>query len=170
MKSIYENLEKLAAEKEDENWRFRRFLKFYDEMSDEQVDELVFKISDEVWAKINCSECGRCCVELQPLLSEKDQKRLAKGLKITVEQLRNEYLEYDKTVDEPGWKIKKSPCPFLKDKKCSVYEDRPDNCREYPYLHEADFTCRTWGMIDRTFTCPVVFRVLEELKEKLNFY
>ena len=170
MQSDFSDLEKRASEKEEENWAFRSFLKFYDEMSDEQIDELVFKTADEVWSEINCTECGRCCVELQPILSKKDQKRLSKGLTITVEQLRKQYLEYDETDDEPGWKIKKSPCPFLEDKKCSVYEDRPDNCREYPYLHKPDFTCRTWGMIERTFTCPIVFRVLEELKEKLNFH
>ena len=118
MKSDYSDLEKLARAKEDENWRFRSFLKFYDKMSDEQVDALVFKTTDEVWSSIDCTECGRCCMEMTPLLSEKDQERLAKGLKITVEQLKKQYLEYDETDDEPGWRIKNSPCPFLQDKKC----------------------------------------------------
>jgi len=42
--------------------------------------------------------------------------------------------------------------------------------RGYPYLHEPEFTSRTWGMIERTFTCPIVFQVMEELKRKLNFH
>ena len=34
MQSDYKDLEKLAKEKEDENWDFRKFLKFHDELSD----------------------------------------------------------------------------------------------------------------------------------------
>ncbi len=169
MKPDYSDLEKLAAKKEDDNWRFRSFLKFYDDKTEEQIDALVFKITDEVWSGIDCTKCGRCCMKEGPLLSDKDQERLAKGLKITVEELKKQYLEYDEE-DEPGWRIKDSPCPFLKDKKCTVYEFRPENCREYPYLHKPDFNYRTWGMVERTFTCPIVFQVMEELKARLRFH
>jgi hypothetical protein len=169
MKSDLIDLEKLAAKKEDQNWRFRSFLKFYDDMSDEELDSLVFKITDKISSAIDCTLCGRCCQQLKPMCSQEDQQRLAAGLSITVEQLRQQYLEYDKSEDEPGWQIKISPCPFLRDKQCTVYKDRPDNCRGYPYLHEPNFTGRTWGMIERTFTCPIVFQVMEELKKKLNF-
>lgn len=160
----------MAAKKEDQNWRFRSFLKFYDELSDEELDLLVFKTADEVSSTIDCTHCGRCCQQLKPICSQQDQQRLAARLSITVEQLRQQYLEYDTSDDEPAWQIKNSPCPFLRDKKCTVYENRPDNCRDYPYLHEPEFTSRTWGMIERTFTCPIVFHVMEALKGKLNFH
>lgn len=169
MQFNFSELEKLAAEKEDENWRFRSFLKFYDGMTDEELDSLVFQIADDVSSKIDCTNCGRCCTKLKPICSEQDQQRLAAGLAIMVEQLREQYLEYDESDDEPGWRMKNTPCPFLQDKKCIVYENRPDNCRDYPYLHKPDFSYRTWGMIERTFTCLIVFQVMEELKEKLNF-
>lgn len=169
-RSFYENLEQLAADKEDDNWRFRSFLKFYDRMTDEELDSLVFKTADEIGSAVDCTQCGMCCEILKPMCSEEDQQRLATELSITIEQLREQYLEYDKSDDEPGWRIKNAPCPFLQDKKCTVYEHRPDNCRQYPYLHKPDFSYRTWGMIERTFTCPIVFQVMEELKEKLNFH
>ena len=169
-KSIYEDLEQRAGGKEEENWRFRSFLKFYDELSDEELDSLVFATADEVWSGIDCTECGRCCVQLHPVLSDADQGRLAERLKMSVEQLRRQYLTYDDADGEPGWRVKGSPCPFLEDKKCSVYEDRPDNCREYPYLHKAQFSYRTMGMIGRTFTCPIVYETMEELKAKLGFH
>ncbi|MBN1765730.1 MAG: YkgJ family cysteine cluster protein [Sedimentisphaerales bacterium] len=139
-------------------------------MSDEQIDTLVFTITDRTWDSIDCTECGRCCMELKPMLSEKDQFRLAKRLEMNIEQLRKQFLEYDDTdIDEPGWRIKDHPCPFLWDKVCTIYEERPENCRQYPYLHKPNFTYRTWGMIEPTFTCPVVYCVIEELKEKLGF-
>jgi len=169
MQADYNNLEKLAKEKEDENWEFRKFLKFFDELSDDELDELVSKLADKYESKIECTSCGRCCKGLKPTLSEKDQLRLAKSLGITVEQLKDQYLEYDNDKDEPGWQIKDAPCPFLKDNKCAVYESRPDDCRGYPYLHEEGFSYRTMGMIERTFTCPIVFNVMEELKEEVAF-
>ena len=165
MKSDFSDLEKLAKKKEDENWKFRSFLKFYDDLSDEEIDAIVFKLADEISREIDCINCGRCCKSLKPTLSEQDQQRLAAGLSITPEQLREQYLEYDNSDDAPGWRMIKSPCPFQEDdNRCMVYEHRPDNCRQYPYLHKPDFSYRTWGMIERTFTCPIVYQAMEELK------
>lgn len=169
MRSDYSDLEKRAKEKEDENWAFRSFLKFYDEMSDEQLDALVFKTTDKVWSAVDCTKCGRCCEELKPTLSDKDQEKLADYLKMSVLQLRENYLDVDDSHDEPEWHIKGTPCPFLENNKCTVYDARPQNCCDYPYLHKPDFTHRTWGMVERTFTCPVVYRVMEELKKKMDF-
>ena len=163
----YEELENLAKEKEDENWEFRKFLKFCD-MSDDELDQLVFKIAEQVGSTIDCTMCGRCCKELRPALSEDDQKRLAARLELTVEQFRVKYLQYDDT-EEWKWRMKDSPCCFHEDNKCTIYEDRPQNCRDYPYLHESGFSYRTMGMIERTFTCPIVFTVMQELKEVLKF-
>jgi len=169
MQSDYKDLEKLAKEKEDENWDFRKFLKFHDELSDKELDELVSKIADKYESEIECINCGRCCKKLKPTLSRQDQQRLANRLEMTVSQLRKQYLEYDESDDEPAWQIKNVPCPFQKDNKCTVYEDRPDDCRGYPYLHKPGFNGRTMGMIERTFTCPIVFNVMEELKEEVAF-
>ena len=88
---------------------------------------------------------------------------------ITVKELRQQYLEYDESDDEPGWQMKGTPCPFQENNRCTVYEDRPQDCRGYPYLHKPGFNCRTIGMIERTFICPIVFNVMEELKEELKF-
>ena len=169
MQTDYNNLEKLAKEKEDENWKFRSFLKFYDELSDDELDKLVSKLASKYKSKVECTSCGRCCKELKPTLSEKDQQRLADGLGISAKELKDQYLEYDNDDDEPGWQIKAAPCHFLKNNKCTVYENRPDDCRGYPYLHGSGFSYRTMKMIERTFTCPIVFNVMEELKEEVGF-
>jgi hypothetical protein len=136
----------------------------------QELDQLVFKITKDIWSRIDCTQCGRCCMTLQPMLTDEDHKRLADKLQITIDELRKQYVEYDNSdPDEPDWKMKSTPCPFLKDNKCSVYEARPGNCRDYPYLYGPDFSFRTMGMIGRTFTCPIVFEVFEELKEQLDF-
>jgi Fe-S-cluster containining protein len=163
-----ENLQRLAKEKEEENWRFRTFLKWNCELSDKKLDKQVFEITDSVWSTIDCIACGRCCEELKPAFSKKEQQRLAKRFGLSIEQLREKYLQYD-SEDEPVWRTRKIPCSFLDSKKCSIYEDRPQECRDYPYLYKPDFSSRTMGMIERTFTCPVVYSVMEELKNKLDF-
>ncbi len=102
--------------------------------------------------------------------SAKDQECLAKELKITVKQLQDTYLEYVQDDEEPAcWQMKKVPCQFLKDKKCTIYQARPQNYRDYPYLQKAGFNTRTMAMLERTLTCPIVFEVMEKLKEHMAF-
>ena len=50
---------------------------------------------------------------------------------------------------------------------CGVYEDRPADCSDYPHLFKPEFISRTLMMVDRTFTCPIVYEVMEELKNSL---
>lgn len=157
----------LAEKKEDENWRFRRFLKGNSDLED--VDRQVFAITQRVWAGIDCTKCANCCREMQPTFSEEEVDRLACRLAITREQFIEAYLERSEPHSDNPWRTRTTPCPFLKDNLCSVYEDRPADCGGYPYLYEPDFVFRTIGMIGRTFTCPIVYEVMEELKKSLGF-
>jgi Fe-S-cluster containining protein len=94
---------------------------------------------------------------------------LARRLGIEHQQFIDAYLEQSEAGDENPWQTRTTPCPFLKDNRCSVYEDRPADCSGYPYLYEPNFACRTMAMIDRTFTCPIVYEVMEELKRSVGF-
>lgn len=49
-----------------------------------------------------------------------------------------------------------------------MYEDRPEVCRGYPYVG-GDVPSRMVGIIERAGTCPVVFEMLERLKDMLGF-
>ncbi|MBI3601004.1 MAG: YkgJ family cysteine cluster protein [Nitrospinae bacterium] len=39
-------------------------------------------------------------------------------------------------TDEGEQYFKNLPCSFLKDNKCTIYEDRPDDCREFPPIRD----------------------------------
>jgi uncharacterized protein len=145
------------------------FVKQICNMSDRKLDRLVAVTADELFAATDCTACARCCTTLRPVFSEKFQELVAKRLGITTEQFRERYLELCKDEDGTQWQIRQAPCPFLIDNKCSIYEDRPDNCRDYPYLYKNEFRTRLWAMVERTVTCPIVFNLLEELKAKLRF-
>jgi Fe-S-cluster containining protein len=63
------------------------------------------------------------------------------------------YLEpsdIDSDSDNP-WQTRSTPCPFLKNNLCSIYEDLPAECSGYPYLYKPDFVLRTLAMVERTF-------------------
>lgn len=169
MKATVENVETLATEKGIENWEFRSFLKFNDRLSDDELDKLVADITRCVWTEIDCTTCANCCKTLQPSFSEEDQRRIAGKLGLSVEQFKQHYLQVTNEEGESVWQIKQSPCPFLENNKCTIYKDRPKNCRQYPYLYDPNFSSRTTMMVERTYTCPIVFEVFEELKAHLRF-
>lgn len=153
--------------KEDENFRFRIFLKRCS-LDPDEIDRRVFAITRSVWANIDCTKCANCCRESKPEFSQEEVDRLARRFEMTREQLIQKYLE--PAEHHLTWTTRTKPCPFLKDNLCSVYEDRPAVCKGYPYLYEKEFVTRTLAVIDRTSTCPIVFEVWEELKKSLGFF
>ena len=150
----------LAEEREDENWDFRAYLKRHTD----GLDERVHRIHGEVAAQIDCTQCGNCCESLRTALTDADTVRLAVRLGMSTDAFRGEF--HDK--DEPGaHMIMGAPCPFLKDKRCTVYDDRPEECRDYPHLHKEEFSTRLMGVINNYEMCPIVFNTYERLKEEV---
>ena len=167
------NVEALATRKHDENHVLRRYLKEQDRLSEEELDQLVSDIARRVWAGFDCITCANCCKELGRSVTGQEVQRLAAALGLSEEDFRSRYLEGQVGPEEDDedsdqrrtrWWMRGKPCPLLKDNKCIVYEARPEQCRKYPYLHEPAFSSRTLAMIERTFTCPVVYRVFGELR------
>ena len=160
-------IRKLAERKEDENFRFRQFLKNRCNLESDEIDGRVFETTRRVWTGIDCTTCANCCRELKPEFSVEEVDRVARRLGMEHQQFIETYLE--RSDSENRWQTRTAPCPFLKDNLCSIYEDRPAECSGYPYLYNPDFVSRTLAMIDRTFTCPIVYEVMEELKKSLGF-
>jgi hypothetical protein len=135
-------------------------------MSDSTLDGIVKDITDDVWSQIDCLKCANCCKVLQPSVDAADIKRLAKRLGITPKQFEERYVAPE--PDEFGDTVLKTmPCVFLgQENKCTVYEDRPKACRDYPYLYKKDFRTRTMSMISNTEVCPIVFNVWQRLKAR----
>jgi uncharacterized protein len=159
-----------AESKEEENWKFREFLKTKCNLEGDEIDARVFAATRRVWAGIDCTKCANCCREVKPGFSEEEVERLARRLAMTRQQFIETYLEPTEPGSGRPWTTRTKPCPFLKDNLCSVYEERPAECSGYPYLYEPEFVARTMGMIRRTFTCPIVYEVMEELKNSLRFW
>lgn len=161
-----DQIKRLAQQHEDEDWRFRSYIKGYLDWSDTRLDGLVNEIAQEVTEAIDCKACGNCCRLMVIGVTNADIPRLARALGLTKEDFEARYV----TANDPGEKfITESPCPFMDGCLCSVYEDRPKDCREYPHLHKTGFRSRTFGVIGGLEICPIVYNTWELLKEELPF-
>lgn len=157
-------IERLSIQRESENFAFRAFLKDFESA---RVDKIVRKLHRKVTAKIDCLECGNCCNQLTPRVREEEIKLLAGFDNADIETYTSLHLEKD--AYDGSLYLKALPCRYLDEKACTVYENRPKECREYPYTHRKGFVFRTMNMIANYGICPIVFNVMENLKVKLWF-
>ena len=71
------------------------------------------------------------------------------------------YLQLD---EEGDYVVKSSPCPFLgNDNFCSIYNERPGDCKRFPYTDEDVIIKRQQITLKNATFCPAVFYVLERL-------
>jgi Fe-S-cluster containining protein len=81
---------------------------------------------------------------------------------MTHTQFTEKYLKLD---HENDYVLKVSPCAFLQeDNKCSVYEDRPKACREYPHTDRKKMHQILSLTLKNTQVCPAVVRILEKIR------
>ncbi len=152
----------LAEQNWSDNWNFRAFLKL--EVSPSTLDKVAFDITHKVSNAIDCIECGNCCREVYPHMTEKDIERLRSGLSKKQSALLNEIKqEGDRKV------FCSSPCPLLEGDRCTAYQVRPDDCREYPHLDKPDFLGGSIGFIENYRVCPIVFNVWNQLKSSFHY-
>jgi len=160
-----ERIRALASAKEDENWRFRAYLKGVD-LPDAALDRLVRRRLEEIAPRIDCCACANCCKVVSPLLSHKDVLRLSDCLGVEKRDLIDDYLRPSREKGKHA--LAQTPCPFLRDQRCSVYDARPDDCRSFPRLHRPGFRSRLIRVIENCSICPIVYNVLERLKSDLR--
>lgn len=165
METNLRKIELLSQQLEDENWRFRCYLKASD-LPTARIDALVRRLHQESAAQIDCTSCGNCCRVMQPLLTVADIKRLADHLGLTGTQFRADFIKTDSEEGRTAV-FNAMPCPFLEENRCSVYACRPRNCQSYPHLHKKDFVFRLSQAYANYSVCPIVFNVYEGLKGEL---
>ncbi len=108
--------------------------------------------------KFECQGSGKCCTSHGEFgfvfLTLEDRRRFAKHLGISTAAFTKQYCDLRDGV----WHLKEEPknpdCMFLKNKRCSVYEARPTQCRTWPFWPEV-MTAKVWKSEVATF-CPGV--------------
>jgi len=152
----------------DRNVDFRTFLKCSSRWADDgKLDALVHEILAEVTAAIDCTACGNCCRELGISVEDDEIERLAGRMGVSAEEFESRHVAVDNDYGEKF--MPETPCPFLGGTLCTIYEDRPSVCSEFPHLHKNDFSSRLLGVLDNCSICPIVFNVYEELKRRTGW-
>ena len=152
----------LAKEREAENDAFRSYIRQQDS---QQIDEIVHRLNDEISPQIDCTKCGACCRQLMINVTEPDAERMASHLEISTETFKENYVE----VGSQMMIINTIPCHFLSENKCTAYEARFSECREFPHLHKSNFSSRLFGTLIHYAKCPIIFNVVERLKDETHF-
>ena len=119
------------------------------------------KSSRKTWwhegVRFVCQGSGRCCVSRGAYgfvyLTLEDRRRLARTLGVPTRQFTRQYC----AKRDGLFHLKDSgpDCVFLEDKRCSVYEGRPTQCRTWPFWPE-NMGARAWTSI--AAFCPGVGR------------
>ncbi len=130
------------------------------------LDALFHATHNEVFAKTDCLSCANCCKTTSPIFYQRDIERAAKALKLKPGDFLQKYLEMD---EEGDFVLKQAPCPFLdRENYCSIYEDRPTACREYPHTNRKKMQQILTLTYRNTLVCPAVLKITEEIKKKLD--
>lgn len=156
-------LREAAAVKEDENDRFKSYLRTLDAG---ELDERVHRLNAAVTPQVDCTACGNCCKTLMINVAPGEVERVAARLEKDPQEVKEAYVE---TSLQGHMILNTIPCPFLKTTMCSIYEDRFNECREFPSLHQPSFNTRLFPTFMHYGRCPIIYNVIEELKQELGF-
>jgi Fe-S-cluster containining protein len=152
-----------AKDLEDQNYRFLRSLKM---RSPKKVDRIALELHQHAFSIVDCTKCANCCKTLHPVVTNEDITRIAQHLGIAEDRFIAAYLEQD---EDGGYRIKKSPCPFLADdNRCTIYDERPEKCRGYPFTDKPDFVFMTMTHANNAVVCPAVFYLVEQMKRRVR--
>jgi Fe-S-cluster containining protein len=78
----------------------------------------------------------------------------------------SDFIETYLRVDDDGdFVVKSTPCPFLDlhTNFCTIYDQRPSDCRRFPYTDEDIFVKRQQLTLKNSTFCPITYYVLEQL-------
>ena len=128
-----------------------------------KLDERVHALHEAVFETISCLDCANCCRTLGPRITDTDVRRIAAALRIKPSVFVGRYLRMD---EEGDYIFQSMPCPFLgRDNYCSIYDDRPKACREYPHTDRRRVYQVMTLALKNSSICPAVFEILERLRK-----
>lgn len=159
-KDLLHNWEKKSAERQK---LYKQFLQKADK---NKVLKQLPVLHEEAFTRVDCLQCANCCRNFSPRFKTPDIKRISKHLRMKESEFIDTYLR----VDEDGdFVVKTTPCPFLgKDNYCGIYDERPSDCRRFPYTDEDVLVRRQPLTLKNSTFCPITYHVLERLIEVLK--
>ena len=119
------DLKVLANRKEEENYRFRKYLKNH--ADDIELDKQFKRLHEKYFKIYDCKKCRNCCKEIGISIEEYELDNICNYLKVDKEKyvkenLINNYGEYS---------FKERKCKFLdENNNCKIEKCLPRTCKE----------------------------------------
>lgn len=126
------------------------------------LDRTVHEAHRTVFQRTDCLTCAQCCKTTGPLWIDKDVDRVARRLRMKSSDFFAKYLRVDEDGDTV---LQQLPCPFLEaNNACSIYEDRPKACREFPHTDRPK-QAQILALTEKNAAvCPAVAAIAEKLE------
>ena len=157
------DIQRFNARSKNKALENKKFLQSLKKKNPRLVDDAFHTLHVEVFEETDCLTCANCCKTTSPIFYQTDIERVAKSLRMKPGDFIDKYLRIDEDKD---FVLKSSPCPFLsEDNYCSVYEDRPKACREYPHTDRKKMVQIMDLTYKNTMVCPAVLEIVERLKK-----
>ena len=158
------DLKKLANKKENENYKFRTYLKVH--ADETKLDEQFKRLHEKYFNIYDCKKCRNCCKEIGISMNEIELDKICDYLKINKDIFIKEDL-----VDRYGeYYFNNKRCKFLDDyNHCKISNCLPRTCKEYPYTNHEERLFSLASIVANASVCPVVYEILEELKKEYHF-
>lgn len=158
-----DQIQSLAKRKASENILFEKYIR---ESDSEDLDKTIFHLQTIASNSIDCTKCGNCCKSFMINVEEDEAEKASIALNISRSDFDVKYIEKGSN----GMMIINTiPCAFLNENRCSIYDNRFSGCREFPALHLPDVQKRLFTIFHNYERCPIIFTVIEELKNKFEF-
>src|SRR6202790_1439431 len=160
VKVTLQNWERISAEHQ------KSYKNFLAKAGKKEVLKELPELHEKAFEQIDCLQCAHCCKRYSPGFKMPDIKKISKTLQLTETDFINKYLRYDEDGDYVPVSV---PCPFLgDDNHCSIYENRPSDCKRFPYTDEDVILKRPHLTQKNSTFCPIVVSLLEGLMEKIK--
>ncbi len=166
IRKIETNLCAIATKAIDNSKENDEFVTHLQTLNSNEIDIAVFKLEQLITPQIDCTKCGNCCKSLMVNINEEEADNAATFLNKSRKDFDELYIE----KSEAGkMLINTIPCHFLSNNSCTIYEVRFEGCREFPALHLPHFQKRLFTVFMHYSRCPIIFNVIEELKDVVGF-
>jgi Fe-S-cluster containining protein len=131
------------------------------------LDTLFVNETQEVFKNTDCLTCANCCKNYSPIIEPEEIPMLCKAIGIESSQFFQDYVEMDEDGD---FVFKSQPCPLLNldDNKCSIYENRPQACREYPHTNMKEMKNHLDLLEKNIEICPAAEEIVRRVLNKIE--
>ncbi|MBK6782925.1 MAG: YkgJ family cysteine cluster protein [Saprospiraceae bacterium] len=147
---------------------YKNYLAFFKKLSAAPKSQPpdIETIHSEVFSNTDCLSCANCCKTSPALLTKEDITRISKHLQISTKEFQKKYVLEDVNGE---LSLNNVPCQFLlQDNSCSIYEIRPEACRQFPHTHDKDYPRRVILNTKNIFVCPAALAIAEKWENVIN--